>query len=76
VLRVTGYNLEAGELEMGIMTKRAEEAKLQVPIAAVYTLGEAAKAHERLEEGHILGRIILRTKLGMSQPEIMPDGAD
>lgn len=34
--------------------------KLQVPIAAEYPLSEAAKSHERLAAGHVLGKIVLR----------------
>jgi len=36
--------------------------KLQVPIAAEYPLAEAARAHERLAAGHVLGKIVLRTR--------------
>jgi len=35
-------------------------SKLQVPIAAEYPLAEAAKAHERLEAGHVLGKVVLQ----------------
>jgi len=35
---------------------------LQVPIAAVFSLEDAAKAHERLERGHVLGRIVLQIR--------------
>jgi hypothetical protein len=35
-------------------------SNLQVPIAAAYPLAEAAKAHERLDAGHVLGKIVLR----------------
>jgi NADPH2:quinone reductase len=34
--------------------------KLQVPIAAEYPLSEAAKSHERLAAGHVLGKVVLR----------------
>src|SRR5262249_19288652 len=34
--------------------------KLQVPIADDYPLSQAAKAHERLAAGHVLGKIVLR----------------
>jgi NADPH:quinone reductase-like Zn-dependent oxidoreductase len=38
-----------------------EKARLRVPIAAAFSsrVG-AAKAHERLERGHVLGRIVLK----------------
>jgi hypothetical protein len=28
-------------------------------VAAVYSLADAAKAHQRLEAGHLLGKIVL-----------------
>jgi len=31
-----------------------------VPIVAEYPLADAAKAHERLEAGHVLGKVVLR----------------
>lgn len=41
------------------LNKAVEEAKLEVPIAATYALGEAGEAHKRLT-GHVLGKIVLR----------------
>ena len=38
------------------------EARLRVPIAAKYPLAQAAKAHTRIERGHILGRIVLQIR--------------
>jgi NADPH:quinone reductase len=34
--------------------------RMQVPLAAVYPLSQAARAHRRLAAGHIVGRIVLR----------------
>jgi NADPH:quinone reductase-like Zn-dependent oxidoreductase len=45
------------------MTRLSTETNLRVPIAAVYPLAQAAEAHERLEAGHVLGKIVLRTRL-------------
>jgi NADPH:quinone reductase len=39
--------------------KAAVQARLKVPIAECYPLARAYKAHERLAEGHVLGKIIL-----------------
>jgi NADPH:quinone reductase-like Zn-dependent oxidoreductase len=39
---------------------RAVQAKLKVPIAEAFPLANAAKAHERLSEGPVLGKIVLR----------------
>jgi NADPH:quinone reductase-like Zn-dependent oxidoreductase len=35
---------------------------LRVPIAGTFALKDAAKAHERLEKGRLLGRIVLRVR--------------
>ena len=40
-----------------------EAAKLKVPIAEAFALARANKAHERLAEGHVLGKMVLRTQL-------------
>jgi NADPH2:quinone reductase len=61
-LRVITYNGMPGVDEFARLTAAVEEAKLQVPIAASYPLGDAAKAHERIAAGHVLGKIVLRTR--------------
>jgi NADPH:quinone reductase len=40
-----------------------EAAKLKVPIAEAFGLMDAAQAHRHLEDGHVLGKIVLRTQL-------------
>lgn len=42
------------------LNRAVEAAKLKVPIAESYPLAEAAKAHERFAQGHVLGKIVLR----------------
>ena len=39
-----------------------QAVKLEVPIAAQFPLAQAAKAQERVEAGHILGKIVLRIR--------------
>jgi NADPH:quinone reductase len=56
------YDAVAGVREFERFNRAVEEAKLQVPIAAAYPLAEAAKAHERLAAGHVLGKIVLRIR--------------
>lgn len=34
-------------------------ARLKVPIAKCYPLAQAYKAHERISEGHVVGKMIL-----------------
>ncbi len=63
-IRFTAYDAEVGPREFAKLGRAVAEAKLRVPIAAVYPLEQAAKAHERLEKGHVLGRIVLRIRRG------------
>ncbi len=41
------------------LTATVEAAPVEVPIAATYSLDDAAEAHRRLDRGHVLGRIVL-----------------
>jgi NADPH2:quinone reductase len=63
-IRFTAYDAEVGPREFAKLGRAVAAAKLRVPIAAVYPLEQAAKAHERLEKGHVLGRIVLRIRRG------------
>jgi NADPH:quinone reductase-like Zn-dependent oxidoreductase len=49
----------AGVSEFERLTAAVEAARLQVPIAECYPLAQAYKAHERLAEGHVVGKIVL-----------------
>jgi len=44
------------------LNKAVEARKLDIPIAAEFPLADAVKAHERLEAGHLLGKIVLRVR--------------
>ena len=35
------------------------DGAVEIPIAEVFRLEDAARAHERLERGHVLGKIVL-----------------
>ena len=61
---VQGYDADASARNFTRLARAADEARLQVPIAAIYPLNQAARAHARLERGHILGRIVLRIARG------------
>ena len=54
------YDAIAGTREFERLNQAIEQTHLQVPIAAEYPLADAAKAQDRMEAGHILGKIILR----------------
>jgi NADPH:quinone reductase-like Zn-dependent oxidoreductase len=43
-------------------TARSKSRKLKVPIGAEFPLAQAAKAHQRIEAGHVLGKIVLRIR--------------
>ena len=61
-IEIRSYDAVAGVREFERLGRAVEGARLQVPIAATYPLAEAAKAHERLAEGHVLGKIVLRIR--------------
>ena len=59
-VEVIGYDGAAGAKEWARFNRAVEAIRLQVPIAAEYPLAEAAAAHRRIAQGHVLGKIILR----------------
>ncbi len=59
-IRITSYDAVAGAREFKHLNEAVEGCDLQVPIADAYPLVDARKAHERIEEGHVLGKIVLR----------------
>jgi NADPH:quinone reductase len=61
-IRMTLYSFIAGAREFERLNEAVEAVKLQVPVAAVYPLADAAQAHKRLETGHLLGKIVLRVQ--------------
>lgn len=61
-IRITSYDAIASPKHFARLNRAVEEARLQVPIAAVYPLAQAAKAHDRIKRGHVLGRIVLRIR--------------
>jgi len=65
-IRILSYDAEASPRNSAKLERAVDESRLQVPIAATYPLAQAAKAHERLEKGHVLGRIVLRIRRGDS----------
>jgi len=61
-LKMLSYDAASGIREFEHLNRAIESAtpEIQVPIAATYSLADAGKAHERLEAGHVLGRIVIR----------------
>jgi NADPH2:quinone reductase len=61
-ISIVRYDAIAGPKEYERLNEAIEAAKLRVPLAAEYPLAEAARAHERMEDGHVLGKIVLRIR--------------
>jgi NADPH:quinone reductase-like Zn-dependent oxidoreductase len=61
-LKIIAYDAKAGVREFEKLDTAIKKARLKVPIAAEFPLEEAAKAHQRVEQGHVLGKIILRVR--------------
>jgi NADPH:quinone reductase len=58
-IQMIPYDAVPGVREFEHLGKAIEAAKLQVPIAARFPLPGAQQAHERLAQGHILGKVVL-----------------
>jgi NADPH:quinone reductase len=56
------YDAVSGIREFERLNRAVESAKLKVPIAESFDLAHATKAHERLETGPVLGKLVLRTR--------------
>ncbi len=53
------YDAISGVREFERLNAAVQAARLKIPIAECYPLTHASKAHERLAEGHVLGKIVL-----------------
>jgi NADPH2:quinone reductase len=58
-MRMILYSFIGNTNELERLNQAVEAAKLRVPVAAEYSLADAAAAHQRLEAGHLLGKIVL-----------------
>ncbi len=56
------YDAVPGAKEFGRLNEAITAAHLQVPIAAEFPLAEAAQAQQRLEAGHVQGKIVLNIR--------------
>ena len=61
-IEIVSYDGTAGSREFEHLGKAIKAAKPKINIAAEYALADAAKAHERLAAGHILGKVVLRVR--------------
>jgi NADPH:quinone reductase-like Zn-dependent oxidoreductase len=61
-INIISYDAVSGVREFERLSRAVEDANLKVVIAGAYPLADAAKAHERIEAGHVLGKIVLRIR--------------
>jgi NADPH2:quinone reductase len=59
-VKVIPYDAKSGVREFEQLNRAVDAVKLRVPIASIFKLENAAKAHQRLAEGHILGKLVLQ----------------
>jgi NADPH:quinone reductase-like Zn-dependent oxidoreductase len=63
-ITITPYDAIEGSQEAGLarLNQAIEAGRFEIPIAGRYPLADAAKAHERLAAGHVLGKLLLRIR--------------
>ena len=59
-VRMIPYDAKVGHEEFERLNRAVIESRLRVVIADKFRLEDAAKAHARLEQGHVVGRIVLQ----------------
>jgi NADPH:quinone reductase len=62
--KVQSFDAQASPRSLARLAFATDAARLRVPIAVAFPLAQAARAHQRLERGHVLGRIVLRIRRG------------
>lgn len=61
-VKITAYDAVAGVREFQRLTRAVDGSNLRVVIADTFTLNDAAAAHERIEAGHVLGKVVIRAR--------------
>ncbi len=61
-VRMVPYDADVTPTKFAELGRAVEKIRLVVPIAATYQLGQASKAHARIERGHVVGRIALKVR--------------
>jgi len=61
-VRMIPYDASVSPTAFARLNRAVEATKLVVPIAAIFPLGQASKAHARIERGHVVGRIALKIR--------------
>ena len=61
-VRMILYDAVGGRAPLERLNRAVTEARLKVVIEKVYKLEQAAEAHARIEQGHVVGRIVLQIR--------------
>ncbi len=61
-LKMIAYDGVAGVQEFERLNRAIVQSRTRVPIASVYPLAQAAKAHQRLAAGLVMGKVVLRIR--------------
>jgi len=61
-VEIITYDAEAGPDHFKRLNDAIDASRLKVAISAAFPLEEAAKAHQRLASGHVIGKIVLHVR--------------
>jgi len=61
-VRMIPYDAVGGRAPLERLNRAVAESRLKVVIEKVYNLEQAADAHARIEQGHVVGRIVLEIR--------------
>lgn len=61
-VRMIPYDAVGGRARLERLNRAVVESRLKVVIEKVYKLEQAAEAHARIEQGHVVGRIVLEMR--------------
>jgi hypothetical protein len=61
-VRMIPYDAVGGRAPLERLNLAVTESRLKVVIEKVYKLDQAAEAHARIEQGHVVGRIVLEIR--------------
>jgi NADPH2:quinone reductase len=58
-LRLSAYDAQSGVRQFDRLNAAIVESRIEVPIAEAFSLDEVARAHQRVERGHHIGKVVL-----------------